>query len=148
MLLTEEQQLIRDTLRSFAREQLAPHAARWDREHTFPREALRRLGELGAMGVVVPQQYGGSALDYVSLAVALEEIAAGDGATSTIVSVQNSVVCGPIDLFGTDAQKERYLKPLARGELLGCFCLTEPQAGSDAAAIATRAEKRGDRYAL
>ena len=110
----------------------------------FPREALRALGSLGALGVVVPEAWGGAGLDYVSLALALEEIAAGDGATSTIVSVQNSVVCGPIDAFGTDAQKARYLPPLARGEKLGCFCLTEPQTGSDASAITTRAERRGD----
>ena len=148
MLLNEEQQLVRDTMRAFAQEQLAPHAARWDREAHFPREELRALGELGAMGMVVPEQWGGAAMDYVSLAVALEEIAAGDGATSTVVSVQNSVVCGPLNAFGTDAQKEHFLKPLARGESLGCFCLTEPQAGSDAGAIATRAEKRGDRYVL
>jgi butyryl-CoA dehydrogenase len=148
MLLTEEQQLVRDTMRAFAQEQLAPNAARWDREAHFPRAELQALGQLGAMGMVVPDAWGGAAMDYVSLAVALEEIAAGDGATSTIVSVQNSVVCGPLDAFGTDAQKERYLKPLARGEWLGCFCLTEPQAGSDAAALGTRAEKRGDRYVL
>ncbi len=148
MLLTEEQQLVRDTMRAFAQEQLAPNAARWDREAHFPRAELQALGELGAMGMVVPEAWGGAAMDYVSLAVALEEIAAGDGATSTIVSVQNSVVCGPLNAFGSDAQKERYLKPLARGESLGCFCLTEPQAGSDAAALATRADRRGDRYVL
>ena len=148
MLLTDEQRQIRDTLREFARAELAPHAAAWDRDHTFPREALRALGRLGALGVVVPERFGGAGLDYVSLAVALEEIAAGDGATSTIVSVQNSVVCGPIHAFGTDAQKERLLPPLARGERLGCFCLTEPHTGSDAAAIATRAERRGDAYVL
>ncbi len=148
MLLTEEQRQIRDTLREFARDELAPHAAAWDRDHTFPREALRTLGELGAMGIVVPEAWGGAGLDYVSLAVALEEIAAGDGATSTIVSVQNSVVCGPVNAFGSDAQKEKFLRPLARGELLGCFCLTEPQTGSDAAAIAMRAERRGGRYIL
>ena len=148
MLLTDEQQQIRDTLRAFAREELAPHAARWDREHTFPRDALRALGALGAMGVVVPERDGGAGLDYVSLAVALEEIAAGDGATSTIVSVQNSVVCGPLNAYRTEAQKARWLPALARGERLGCFCLSEPAAGSDAAAIATRAERRGDRYVL
>ena len=148
MLLTDEQRQIRDTLREFARAELAPHAAAWDRDHRFPREALRALGRLGALGVVVPERFGGAGLDYVSLAVALEEIAAGDGATSTIVSVQNSVVCGPIHAFGTDAQKERLLPPLARGERLGCFCLTEPHTGSDAAAIATRAERRGDAYVL
>ena len=148
MLLTDEQRQIRDTLRDFAREALAPHAASWDREHRFPREALRALGELGVLGIVVPEAFGGAGLDYVSLAVALEEIAAGDGATSTIVSVQNSVVCGPIFAFGSETQKSKYLPSLARGETLGCFCLTEPQAGSDAAAIATRAERRGNHYVL
>jgi alkylation response protein AidB-like acyl-CoA dehydrogenase len=148
MLLSDEQRQIQETLRAFAREVLAPNAAAWDREHRFPRDALRALGELGALGIVVAEQWGGAGLDYVSLAVALEEIAAGDGATSTIVSVQNSVVCGPIAAFGSDAQKARYLPSLARGETLGCFCLSEPQTGSDAAAIATRAERRGDRYVL
>ncbi|TMH22649.1 MAG: acyl-CoA dehydrogenase [Betaproteobacteria bacterium] len=150
MLLSESQRLIRDTMRSFARERLAPFAAEWDRNHAFPREALAELGHLGAYGIVVPERYGGAGLDYVSLAVALEEIAAGDGATSTILSVQNSVVCGPILAFGSDAQKERYLKPLAGGAKLGCFCLTEPHVGSDAAAITTRAElvKGGDGYVL
>src|SRR6185437_3805173 len=105
-LLTSEQVQVRDMLRAFAREELAPNAAQWDREHAFPRAALRRLGELGAMGVVVPEAYGGAGLDYVTLALALEEIAAGDGATSTVISVQNSVVCGPIFAFGTAAQKD------------------------------------------
>src|SRR5437588_1395939 len=146
MLLNESQRLIRDTMRDFARERLAPFAAEWDRGHVFPREALAELGRLGAYGIVVPERYGGAGLDYVSLAVALEEIAAGDGATSTIVAVQNSVVCGPLNAYGTDAQKTRWLPALARGETLGCFCLTEPAAGSDAAAIATRAQRRGDRY--
>jgi len=148
MLLSEEQRLIRDTMRAFARERLAPNAARWDREHHFPREELAALGELGALGMVVPEAWGGAGTDYVSLALALEEIAAGDGATSTIVSVQNSVVCGPVLAFGTDAQKEQYLRPLASGRKLGCFCLTEPQAGSDAGAIATRAEARDGDYVL
>src|SRR5512144_724242 len=148
MLLSAEQQQIRDTLREFARDELAPHAAAWDREHTFPRDALRALGALGVLGIVVPEAWGGAGLDYVSLAVALEEIAAGDGAVSTIVSVQNSVVCGPINTFGSDAQKERFLAPLARGEELGCFCLSEPHVGSDAAAITTRAERRGDTFVL
>ncbi len=148
MRLNPEQEQIRDAVRAFAQGELAPHAARWDREHEFPRAALLGLGELGALGIVVPEAWGGAGLDYVSLAVALEEIAAGDGATSTIVSVQNSVVCGPLNAFGTDAQKEKYLKPLARGERFGCFCLTEPQAGSDAAAIATRATRDGDHWVL
>jgi len=148
MLLNDEQRQIQQTLRAFAREVLAPNAAAWDREHRFPREALRALGELGALGIVVPEQWGGAGLDYVSLAVALEEIAAGDGSTSTVVSVQNSVVCGPIASFGTDVQKTKYLPSLARGETIGCFCLSEPQAGSDAAAITTRAERDGDRYLI
>ncbi len=148
MLLTEEQASIRDTMRAFAQERLAPNAARWDREHHFPRDEIAALGALGALGVVVPERWGGAGLDYLSLAVALEEIAAGDGATSTIVSVQNSVVCGPINAFGTDAQKERFLVPLARGEKLGCFCLTEPHVGSDAGAIATRAERQGEHFVL
>ena len=148
MLLSPEQQQIRDTLREFARDELAPNAAAWDRDHTFPRNALRALGALGVLGIVVPETWGGAGLDYVSLAVALEEIAAGDGATSTIVSVQNSVVCGPINAFGSDAQKTRYLPSLAGGEQLGCFCLTEPQTGSDASAIVTRADRRGDSYVL
>jgi alkylation response protein AidB-like acyl-CoA dehydrogenase len=148
MLLSDEQAAIRDTLRAFAQERLAPNAARWDREHHFPREELGALGALGVMGVVVPERWGGAALDYVSLAVALEEIAAGDGAVSTIVSVQNSVVCGPINAFGSDLQKERFLAPLARGDKLGCFCLTEPHVGSDAAAITTRAERRGPDFVL
>ena len=148
MRLSAEQTLVRDTMRAFAQAELAPHAAAWDRDHVFPREALRALGGLGALGMVVPERWDGAGMDYVSLAVALEEIAAGDGATSTIVSVQNSVVCGPINAFGTDAQKEQYLRPLARGDLLGCFCLTEPHTGSDAAAITTRAERRGDTYVL
>jgi butyryl-CoA dehydrogenase len=148
MRLTDEQLLIRDTVRAFAQERLAPNAARWDRDHHFPREELAALGALGALGMVVPERWGGAGADYVSLAVTLEEIAAGDGATSTIVSVQNSVVCGPILAFGNDAQKERYLKPLASGWQLGCFCLTEPHVGSDAGAITTRAQRRDDRYLL
>src|SRR4030095_9615270 len=107
MLLSAEQTLILDTMRAFAQAELAPHAARWDRDHHFPREALHALGGLGALGMVVAEDSGGAGLDYVSLAVALEEIAAGDGSTSTIVSVQNSVVCGPIHAFGKDAQREK-----------------------------------------
>src|SRR6266567_4328202 len=152
MLLSESQQMIRDTMRAFARERLAPFAAEWDRGHIFPREALAELALLGACGIVVPERHGGAGLDYLSLAVALAEIAAGDGSTSTILSVQNSVVCGPILAFGNDAQKEHYLKPLASGAKLGCFCLTEPHVGSDAGAITTRAELvkggDGDSYVL
>ena len=148
MILTPEQEQIRDTLRTFAREQLAPNAAEWDKNSTFPREALRQLGELGVCGMVVPDEWGGSGLDYVSLALAMEEIAAGDGATSTIIGVQNSVVCGPINAFGTEAQKNKYLRLVASGEWIGCFCLTEPHTGSDASSISTRAVRDGDQWVL
>jgi alkylation response protein AidB-like acyl-CoA dehydrogenase len=148
MLLTPEQEAIRDTVRAFARKRLAPHAAEWDRKSTFPREALKEMGPLGLFGVCVPERWGGAGLDHVSLAIALEEIAAGDGACSTIVAVQNSVVCGPILHFGRDAQKNWWLPQLARGELLGCFCLTEPHTGSDASAIRTRADLVGDEWVL
>ena len=148
MILTQEQEMIRDSMRAFAQERLAPFAAEWDREHTFPAEALKELGELGAMGMCVPEQWGGAGMDYMSLVLTLEEIAAGDGATSTIVSVQNSLACGIPNKYGSDAQKEEWLKPLARGEKLGCFCLTEPHTGSDASAITTRADRDGDHFVL
>jgi hypothetical protein len=148
MILSEEQAMVRDTMREFARKRLAPHAAEWDRTATFPREALRALAGLGAFGMVVPERWGGAGMDYVSLAIAIEEIAAGDGATSTILSVQNSVVCGPILAYGSEAQKARFLAPLASGEQLGCFCLTEPHVGSDAAAIRTRARRVGAEWVI
>ncbi|MDX1593673.1 MAG: acyl-CoA dehydrogenase family protein [Gammaproteobacteria bacterium] len=148
MLLNEEQTMIRDMAREFAREQIAPHAAAWDRDATFPREALAQMGELGLLGMLVPEEFDGSGVDHVAYALALEEIAAGDGATSTIMSVHNSVGCMPVLKFGSEAQKERFLKPMARGEWLGCFCLTEPQAGSDAAALKCRAVRDGDHYVL
>ena len=148
MILTDEQELIRDSMRAFAQERLAPFAAEWDRNHTFPREALNELAALGALGMVVPEEWDGAGMDYMSLVLTLEEIAAGDGATSTIVSVQNSLPCGILNRFGNDAQKEAWLKPLARGEKLGCFCLTEPHVGSDAAAIRTSAVREGDEWVL
>jgi alkylation response protein AidB-like acyl-CoA dehydrogenase len=148
MLLTEEQSLIRDTARQFAQEQLAPHAAEWDREARFPREALTAMGELGFLGMLVPPEWDGAGADHVSYALALMEVAAGDGSCSTIMSVHNSVGCMPILKFGTPEQQARFLKPMARGEMLGAFCLTEPQAGSDAAAIRTRAERDGNHYVL
>ena len=148
MILTQEQEMIRDAMRAFAQERLAPFAAEWDKHHTFPADALKELGELGAMGMCVPEEWGGAGMDYMSLVLTLEEIAAGDGATSTIVSVQNSLACGITQKYGTDAQKEEWLKPLARGEKLGCFCLTEPHTGSDASAITTRADRDGDHFVL
>ena len=148
MILSQEQEMIRDAMRDFSQERLAPFAGEWDRHHTFPAEALKELAALGAMGVVVPEEWGGAGMDYMSLVLMLEEIAAGDGATSTIVSVQNSLACGITMKYGSDAQKEQYLKPLARGDMLGCFCLTEPHTGSDASAITTRATRDGDHFVL
>ncbi len=148
MIPSKEQEMIRDAIGDFSRRRLAPFAAEWDRNSTFPKEAMREMAELGLFGMIVPEQWGGSGSDYVSFALALEEIAAGDGACSTVISVTNSVVCGPILKFGNDAQKEQFLKPLAQGDYLGAFCLTEPQVGSDAGAITTRASRDGDHYVL
>jgi len=146
--LTDEQALLRDTARDVARKLLAPHAAEWDREARFPKEALGELGKLGFMGMLVPSEHGGAGADHVGYALALEEIAAGDGAVSTILSVHNSVGCVPVLRYGSEEQKRRFLQPMAAGEMLACFCLTEPQAGSDAAAIKTRARRRGNRWVL
>src|SRR3990172_1385100 len=132
MILTEEQERIRDTARNFAQRQLAPYSAEWDQSAKFPREAVRELGKLGFMGMTVPPEWGGAGVDYVSYALAIEEIAAGDGAVSTIMSGHNSVGCMPLVKYGTPQQKEKFLQPMARGEMLSCFCLTEPQSGSDA----------------
>lgn len=148
MPLTETQTMIRDAAREFAREKLAPFAAEWDRNKTFPSEALREMGELGFMGMQVPEDWGGSGADHVAYALAVEEIAAGDGSTSTIMSVHNSVVCMPLLKFGTTEQKEKWLRPLAKGAMLGCFCLTEPQAGSEASALKTRARRDGNHWVL
>lgn len=139
MLLNEDQAMVRDMARRFAAERLAPNAARWDETHHFPRDVIVEMGALGLMGMLVPAEWDGAMSDTVTYAAALEEIAAGDGAISTIMSVHNSVGCVPILRFGNDAQKEEFLRPMARGELLGAFCLTEPHAGSDASALRTRA---------
>ncbi|GJE01578.1 acyl-CoA dehydrogenase family protein [Methylobacterium isbiliense] len=147
-MLTDDQILIRDTARSFAQARLRPFSAEWDRTGTFPREAIREMGRLGFMGMLVPEEHGGAAADHVAYALAIEEVAAGDGAVSTIMSVHNSVGCMPILKFGSDDQKRRFLDPLARGEMLGAFCLTEPGAGSDAAALKTRARRVGNRWVL
>jgi butyryl-CoA dehydrogenase len=148
MILTEEHQMIRDALRSFAQERLAPQAARWDKEHYFPKAELKELAALGAFGVAVPEQYGGAGLDYVSLALVLEEIAAGDGGISTIISVNNCPVCSIAMMYASEAQKQQWLIPLAQGELLGAFALTEPHTGSDAAALRTTATRDGDEYVI
>ncbi len=148
MILSEEQQMIRDALRTFAQEKLAPNAARWDKEHHFPQQELKELAALGAFGVAVPEELGGAGMDYVSLALVLEEIAAGDGGTSTVISVNNCPVCSIAMMYANDEQKQRFLRPLAQGEMLGAFCLTEPHTGSDAAALRTTATRDGDFYVL
>ncbi|MBC3420614.1 acyl-CoA dehydrogenase [Pseudomonas wayambapalatensis] len=148
MLVTDEQQQIADAVKDFAQERLKPFAEQWDKAHRFPREAIDEMAGLGLFGMLVPEQYGGSDTGYVAYAMALEEIAAGDGACSTIMSVHNSVGCVPILKFGTEAQKQRYLVPLASGAMLGAFALTEPQAGSDASSLKTRARLEGDHYVL
>jgi alkylation response protein AidB-like acyl-CoA dehydrogenase len=148
MLVNDEQQQISDAVRQFAQERLRPFAEQWDREHRFPKEAIEEMAGLGLFGMLVPEQWGGSDTGYVAYAMALEEIAAGDGACSTILSVHNSVGCVPILKFGNDAQKQQFLTPLASGQMLGAFALTEPQAGSDASSLKTRARRDGDHYVL
>ena len=148
MILDDEHIMIRDMARDFARTRLAPNAGQWDRDGRVPREVLTEMGSLGLLGMIVPEEWGGAGTDFFSYMLALEEIAAGDGGVSTIMAVNNSPVCAAIQGFGSDAQKERFLKPLARGETIGAFCLTEPQAGSDASNLRTRAERRGNRFVL
>ncbi len=148
MLLTPDQEMIRDAVRAFATEQLWPNAARWDKEHHFPKEAHQGLAALGAYGICVPEEFGGANLDYVTLALVLEEIAAGDGGTSTAISVTNCPVNAILMRYGNDAQKKNWLTRLAQGELLGAFCLTEPHVGSDASALRTTAVQQGDGYVL
>lgn len=147
MILSEEQTLIADTARSFARQRLAPNAAEWDRKGAFPGDAVKEMAGLGLLGILVPEKWDGAGASTVSYALAIEEIAAGDGGASTLMSVQ-SLVTGIINGFGTDAQKEKFLKPLARGEHLGAFALTEPHTGSDASAIKTRAKRDGNHWVL
>ena len=148
MLLSEDHLAVQDAVRAFVQAEVAPHAAAWDRGHTFPKQALRGLAELGCYGVAVPAELGGAGLDYLALAVILEEIAAGDGATSTIVSVNNCPVCSILLAFGNAEQQQRFLVPLARGEMLGAFCLTEPHVGSEAGGLRTTARRDGDEYVL
>jgi alkylation response protein AidB-like acyl-CoA dehydrogenase len=148
MVLSEQHQMIRDALRTFSRERLAPNAARWDREHHFPQAELKELAALGAYGVAVPEALGGAGLDYVALAIVLEEIAAGDGGTSTVISVNNCPVCSIGMMYANPAQQEQWLRPLAQGAMLGAFCLTEPHAGSDASSLKTTAVRDGDHYVL
>ncbi|MDQ8003000.1 MAG: acyl-CoA dehydrogenase family protein, partial [Pseudomonadota bacterium] len=148
MLLTPDQEAIRDAVREFAQEQLWPHAAQWDREHRFPKEAHQGLAALGAYGICVPEEHGGAGLDYLTLALVLEEIAAGDGGTSTAISVTNCPVNAILMRYGNAQQKKQWLEPLAQGNMLGAFCLTEPQAGSDASSLRTTAARDADGYVL
>ncbi|MGD9865554.1 MAG: acyl-CoA dehydrogenase family protein [Pseudodonghicola sp.] len=148
MLLTEDQAMVRDMARRFAAEKLAPKSADWEKTHHFPAEEIAEMGALGLMGMLVPEEWDGAMSDHVSYALALEEIAAGNGAVSTIMSVHNSVGCVPILRYGNEDQKERFLRPLARGETLGAFCLTEPHAGSDASALKTRARRTNTGWVL
>jgi alkylation response protein AidB-like acyl-CoA dehydrogenase len=148
MLLSEDHLAVQDAVRTYVQDCIAPHAARWDKEHHFPAAELRGLAELGCYGVAVPTEYGGAGLDYLALAVILEEIAAGDGGTSTVVSVNNCPVCSILMAWASEAQKQQWLKPLAAGRMLGAFCLTEPHVGSQADGLKTTAVRDGDAYVL
>ncbi|MBU6195132.1 MAG: acyl-CoA dehydrogenase family protein [Burkholderiales bacterium] len=148
MLLSEDHRAVQDAVRAYVQDCIAPQAARWDKEHHFPAAELRGLAELGCYGVAVPTEYGGAGLDYLALAVILEEIAAGDGGTSTVVSVNNCPVCSILMAWADEAQKQQWLKPLAAGHMLGAFCLTEPHVGSQADGLKTTAVRDGDHYVL
>ena len=148
MLLTPDQEAIRDAVRAFSQAELWPHAAKWDKEHHFPKDVHKGLAELGAYGICVPEALGGAGLDYLTLALVLEEIAAGDGGTSTAISVTNCPVNAILMRYGNARQQEQWLRPLAAGQMLGAFCLTEPHVGSDASALRTSAVKQGDEYVI
>jgi butyryl-CoA dehydrogenase len=148
MLLSEDHRAVQDAVRAYVQDCIAPNAARWDKEHHFPADELKGLAALGCYGVAVPAEYDGAGLDYLALAVILEEIAAGDGGTSTVVSVNNCPVCAILMAYANEDQKQRFLKPLARGEMLGAFCLTEPHVGSEAGGLKTTAARDGDHYVL
>jgi butyryl-CoA dehydrogenase len=146
--LTEEQRQVRELCRELAEKELRPNARRWDAEHQFPSEAVRKLGELGLMGVAIPPEWGGAGMDAVSYAIAMEEVSRGCAGTGVIMSVNNSLYCDPVLRYGTDEQRREFLVPFAKGERLGCFALTEPMSGSDAAEMRTVAPRRGDEYVL
>ncbi|MFD2752462.1 acyl-CoA dehydrogenase family protein [Comamonas terrae] len=148
MLLTQDQQMIRDAVREFVAAEITPHAARWDKEHHFPKNVHQGLATLGCYGICVPEELGGAGLDYLSLALVLEEIAAGDGGTSTVISVTNCPVNAILMRYGSLQQQQQWLAPLARGQMLGAFCLTEPHVGSDASALRTTAVREGDSYVI
>lgn len=146
--LSDEQRMIRDMARDFARREIAPHAQAWAKAGWIDDAVVSKMGELGLLGMVVPEEWGGSYIDYVAYALAVEEIAAGDGATGTLMSVHNSVGCGPVLNYGSDAQKQQWLAALASGQAIGCFCLTEPHAGSEANNLRTRAELQDGQWLL
>jgi len=146
--LTEEQQLLQRSVREFAEAEVKPHAKEIDETGRFPRDTFEKAAELGLTGVAVPENYGGAGMDHVSYAIVIEEISRVCASTGTILSVQNSLYCDPIFRFGTEEQKQKFLLPYARGEKIGCYALTEPQAGSNAAALRTKAERRGDAYVI
>ena len=148
MILSEDHRAVQDAVRAFVQDQIAPKAAEWDKTHHFPAAELKGLASLGCYGVAVPTDYDGAGLDYLALAIILEEVAAGDGATSTVVSVNNCPCCSILMAFGNEEQKQRFLKPLARGDMLGAFCLTEPHVGSEAGGLRTTAVLDGDAYVL
>lgn len=148
MLLTEDQRMVRDSVRAYVQDHIAPKAAAWDKAHTFPAAELKGLAEMGCYGIAVPDEYGGAGMDYTSLAIILEEIAAGDGGVSTVISVNNCPVCSIMMSFANEQQKRDWLVPLARGEMLGAFCLTEPHVGSDASGLRTTATRDGDHFVL
>jgi butyryl-CoA dehydrogenase len=148
MLLSEDQRMVRDAVHDFVQAEIKPKAAQWDKHCTFPAQELKGLAALGCYGIAVPEQWGGAGLDYTSLALIIEEIAAGDGATSTIISVTNCPVCSILMSYADSAQKDQWLRPLAKGDMLGAFCLTEPHTGSDASALRTTAIKDGAHYVL
>ncbi|MNC20790.1 Acyl-CoA dehydrogenase [compost metagenome] len=146
--LTEEQRMIRDMSRDFARREIAPKAEHMEKAGWIDDDLVKQMGELGLLGMVVPEEWGGTYIDYIAYALAVEEISAGDGAVGALMSIHNSVGCGPILKFGTQAQKEFWLTDLASGQAIGCFCLTEPQAGSEAHNLRTRAELRDGQWVL
>lgn len=146
--LTEEQVMIRDMARDFARNEIAPHAQAWEQAGWIDDALVAKMGELGLLGMIVPDEWGGSYIDYVAYALAVEEISAADGATGTLMSVHSSVGCGPVLNYGSDGQKQQWLEKLASGQAIGCFCLTEPQAGSEAHNLRTRAELKDGEWVL
>src|SRR5258706_13894479 len=146
--LTDEQRMVRDMARDFARAELAPNATRWDREGWLPEAVLAKMGELGLLGMLVPEEWGGTGADYVAYALAIEEIAAGCASAAVLMSVQNGLGCGCILSWGIDAQKARWLPRLASGQAYACFCLTEPHAGSEAKNLRTRAVLEGGEWKL